>query len=346
MKYRGVTIHKRKDANTWYTRHRINGKVHYISARTQQECYNKLKLLFKKEEQSKLKQLREPKAKEPKAMTFIEWYHKWLELYKQNVKQTTIKDYNCCLKYLQDIYNKPIINITSIEIIEILNKITFERRKQITYEFLNGIFEKALKNDLINKNIIKSIDKPKHKKNNGKALTNNDEKELENILIKNNGDMFLICLYQGLRKGEMLALTRNDIDFENKTLTINKSFNFKGEISTTKNIYSNRIIPIFNNTLSILQKYKNKQGRLFNISYIGCEREFNKLTQNLNNKYTIHSLRHTFITKCQEAGIPLHIIQKWVGHNIGSTITNTVYTHSRELAELENIEKLNNYNLF
>lgn len=60
-------------------------------------------------------------------------------------------------------------------------------------------------------------------------------------------------------------------------------------------------------------------------------------------KYTLHSLRHTFITKCQEAGVPLHIIQRWVGHTIGSNVTNSVYTHSRELAELENIEKINNY---
>ena len=131
-----------------------------------------------------------------------------------------------------------------------------------------------------------------------------------------------------------------------KTLTINKSLNQKNEISTTKNIYSNRVIPLFDKTYKMLLKYKNVQGRIFNISYLTCEREFHKITKELGSKtkYTIHSLRHTFITKCQEANIPLHIVQKWVGHNIGSEVTAKVYTHTRELAELENIEKMNNYN--
>ena len=62
---------------------------------------------------------------------------------------------------------------------------------------------------------------------------------------------------------------------------------------------------------------------------------------NLNEKYIPHSLRHTFITKCPEAGVPLHIIQKCVGHTIGSKVRDSVYTHTRELAELENIEKMN-----
>ena len=40
MKYRGITIIKRKDCNTWCARYRRNGKQFYISAKTQQDCYN------------------------------------------------------------------------------------------------------------------------------------------------------------------------------------------------------------------------------------------------------------------------------------------------------------------
>ena len=134
------------------------------------------------------------------------------------------------------------------------------------------------------------------------------------------------------------------IDIENKTLTINKNLNKDNQIDTTKNIYSNRVIPIFKKSLEILKKYKNVEGRIFNYTQRKCEKEFQKIIEILGTKYTIHSLRHTFITKCQEANIPLHIVQRWVGHNIGSKVTNTVYTHTRELAELENIEKMNNYN--
>lgn len=348
MKYKGITIHKHKTCKTWYARYRDNGIQHYLSARTQQECYDKLKITLKKIEQRNLKKLKEPtKPKEPKvpkSMSFIEWYNKWLELYKKDVKSGTLKDYKCSMNYLTEIFNKPMNQITSIDILEKLNQITFKRRKQLAYELLKSLFDKAFKNEIIQKNVMLVIDKPKHTKINGNALSNEDETKLEKILIEKNADMFLVCLYQGLRRGEMLALTIEDIDFEKKTLSINKSLNQKSKIDVTKNIYSNRVMPLFDKTLKILEKYKNVQGRIFDIGYITCERRFREIVQGVESKtkYTIHSLRHTFVTRCQEQNIPLHIIQRWVGHNIGSEVTSKVYTHTRERAELENIEKMNN----
>lgn len=61
----------------------------------------------------------------------------------------------------------------------------------------------------------------------------------------------------------------------------------------------------------------------------------------LNPKYTIHSLRHTFITNCQDNRIPEHIIQNWVGHVIGSKVTKSVYTHIQEDTNLANFRLLN-----
>jgi len=335
MQYQGVKIIKNKYCNTWTARPTVNGKQIYISAKTQQDCYNKLK--------NKLKQ-KTTTTKQIKtiSITFKEWFKKWLNLYKTNIKDTTKKDYESSLNYLKEINNKQIKNITSIDIIEQLNKINYPRRKQKVYELLNDIFKKAIINNYITTNPIQTINKPKHKKINGLALTSEDEIKIENIFKNKNLDIFLICLYQGLRKGEVLALTIKDIDFEKKTININKSINSKNEIDTTKNIYSNRIMPLFEKSSMIFKKYINKENRIFNIPYSSTEKIFNKIIkESFNKKYTIHSLRHTFITKCQEKQIPLHIIQKWVGHNIGSTVTNQVYTHTRELAELENIEKMN-----
>lgn len=348
MKYQGISIIKRKDCNSWCARFRKNGKQFYVSAKTQKECYEKLKSELKKQSKlekniSKIVEVKEePKEKE---ITFIEWYNTWLKLYKQNVKESTIRDYNFSLKYVKTIYNKPLKEITSIELLEIINGVKYERTKQKVYELINDIFAKALINEVISKNPMLVIQKPKHTKINGTALSNEDEKTVEKYLIKNNLDMFLVCLYQGLRRGEMLALTINDIDFKNKTISVNKSLTEKGEFSCTKNIYSNRKIPLFDKTLKILEKYKNTSGRIFNITHSSCVRRYYKMLEELNlkQKYTIHSFRHTFITRCQENNIPLHIIQKWVGHNIGSKVTNSVYTHSREIAELENIDKINNY---
>ena len=61
--------------------------------------------------------------------------------------------------------------------------------------------------------------------------------------------------------------------------------------------------------------------------------EINCYLKRLNTKYKItdsihtHVLRHTFVTRCQENGIPLIVIQSLVGHVEGSTLTNDTYTH-------------------
>lgn len=329
MKYQGITIFKQKNCNSWYARYRHSGKQFFVSAKTQLECYYKLKQALKQKD--KIKPKKDPKP------TFIQWYNKWLELFKKDVKDITKKDYNYSLDYVKPIFNKELNKITSIEILELLNKITFERRKQKVYELLKDIFNRATTNEIIDKNPITKIDKPKHKKINGQAISNEDEKLFEKLLIQENLDCFLVCLYQGLRKGEMLALTIDDIDFKNKTLNINKAINEQNEIDTTKNEYSIRVMPLFDNTIKILEKYKNTKGRIFDITYKQSSRIFDKFIKtNFNGKkYTAHSLRHTFITRCQENNIPLHIIQKWVGHSKGSLITGSVYTHTRETAELK-----------
>lgn len=341
MKYQGITIFKRPNCNSWYARYRANGKQFYVSARTQKECYNKLKVAVRQRAKGQILALEEPKQE--KCITFIEWFNKWLELYKSNVKQTTLKQYDVVIKHIQDIVNKPLNKITSIQILEQLNKISGSRTKQKVYELVKSVFDKAIANEIITKNPLINIDKPKHKRKIGNALTSEDEKELEQILVDNNADMFLICLYQGLRRGEALAITGNDIDLQNNLLTINKALNPNNKIDTTKNEYSNRVMPIFNKSIPILEKYADKgEKRIFAYTYKSCEEVFNTLTSKLKGSYKIHSLRHTFITNCQEKQIPLHIIQKWVGHNIGSKVTSQVYTHTRELAERENIEKMNN----
>ena len=188
MKYKGISILKNKKCSTWYARYRSNGKQFYISAKTQKECYNKLKKeLIKRDKERIYKE--ENKGKNT-SITFIEWFNKWLKLYKPNVKEGTLRDYNYSLKYIQNIQTKYIDNINSLEILELLSTIKFERTKQKVYELLNDIFYKAKINKLIIDNPMEIIDKPKYKRINGLAISNKDEKVIEEYLIKNNYDYF------------------------------------------------------------------------------------------------------------------------------------------------------------
>lgn len=336
MKFQGKTIHRNKNCKTWYTRYRDeNGKQHYISGKTQKEVLQELK-----------SQLNYVKKEKKKVLTLQDWYNQWLELFKiGKVEETTLKTYRTIMKNVdQKLLNKDIKKITSLEIINNLEKIKFSRAKQTLYEFLKSIFSKALDLGLINKNIILAIDKPKHTKVHGTALTNQEQQQLINACMKEEyGDIFLITLYQGLRIGETLALTGQSINLETKELTINHSFKQSGKIGKTKNKSSERVIPIFDNTLPILEKYANYgNNRLFKISYNKPNEKLKTIINKINLRdISCHDLRHTFITNCQNKMIPEHIIQTWVGHEIGSKITSSVYTHTNKEDTLIYINKYN-----
>lgn len=334
MKFKGKTIFKNKKCNTWYTRYRENGKQYYISGKTQAEVLKELKLRLNNKPI-------------PKNVTTLKmWYEQWLELFKINkVKNETLKDYNKTLKNLNEqIFNKNIKQITSIEVIKNINEITKERTKQKLYELLKALFDKAKLYNIVNNNIMDIIEKPKHIRQQGIALTNEEQIKLINYCDTYiYGDLFKVTLFQGLRVGEVLAITGNDIDIENKKLIINKSLNEDGSIDTTKNIQSNRIMPIFNNTLEILKKYKNKnEERIFNFGYNIPQKHLKKIISTINIRdISPHDLRHTFITNCKNLNIPEHIIQHWIGHRIGSKITSQIYTHYNEKDTLLYLEKYN-----
>lgn len=334
MKYNGITIHKNLKCDTWYTRFRYGGKQHYICARTQQECYDKLKVSLVEVKNKVIVIDRKftdikVKVKPTSNITFVEWYKKWLELYKiGKQKQTTIEDYNKSLSYIpKEILEQNISLIKPMAILEMLNNITASRTRQKVYELLNMVFDKAMKNEIIEKNIITFVDKPKHTKENSQPLTKEQEVKFINACKQvAHGDYFLLCLYQGLRKGECLGITDADIDFDKKTLTIDKAINDDNEFDTTKNTQSERVMPLFDGAIKLLEKYKNHKGRIFNF----CPKTQNKTLKKINEQLDFHvktkDLRSTFITRCQEMAIPEFVIQSWVGHRIGSKVTSSVYT--------------------
>lgn len=329
LKYKGIKVHKNIISNSYYARFRKNGKQHFVSAKTKKQCYERLK--------DKYIQVEKEEKFNNNLITFTDWYYKWLDLYKLNkVKQATIEDYEKSLKYIPDHFKETKLVLISVEdILIVLNSIERPRTRQKVFELMSMMFDKAEKHDIITKNVMLRVEKPKHEKQNSQSLTKEQQEEF--ILVCKNvlhGDYFLLCLYQGLRKGEALAITREDVDFKNKTLRINKSINKNNRFDTTKNKQSNRIMPLFDKTIQVLLKYQNipSEKRIFNFSPKIQRKTLSKINEKLVFHVKTKDLRTTFITRCQENNIPEFVIQSWVGHKIGSKVTSSVYTkHNPEI---------------
>lgn len=155
-----------------------------------------------------------------------------------------------------------------------------------------------------------------------------------------------------MRIGEVLALSKDCIDLKNYNLTVYKTItrneNDKvvlGEHTKTYNKRTSvdngkRTFPLSLKVQQILGNEMNKKiTNIYNLLFWDYENntfitdgEINSYLNRLNNKYKIsdslhtNRLGHTFITRCQENGIPLVVIQSLVGHVKGSSITNDIYT--------------------
>ena len=344
LKYQGISIHKSPNCNTYYTRFRVGNKQYYISAYTQRECYEKLK---KAKSPANVAKLLESQHVIIPKITLDGWYNQWLSLYKVGkVKDETIRSYKSLYKLVpQYLKNKIMTDIKLVDLLTLMNDCQSDRQKQKLHEFMNMIFQKAVDNEVIQKNLMKRVDKPKHKKEHSIALTSEQQDKLIEACSKiDNAEVILVALYQGFRRGEVLGLTRDCIDFENKKIAINKAWSQRNEFDTTKNDQSVRTLPMFESTYNILIKHKDKdpEDRIFNLSIKQYEKLLSivRLESGLAN-VKMKDMRSTFITNCMNMNFPVHIIQAWVGHALGSVVTTSVYTSHNDEADVEFINKIN-----
>lgn len=337
LKYDGKTIKKVQNRNCWCIRYYQDNQQKAVYGKTQKDVIKKYKALKNNTIESTNSNL-----------TLKQWFNKYMDLYKsKQVKDTTIRSTNFDFNHLKELFDKKISVLNAFEIQTTLNSISGSSTRLRVYTLLNALFEKAFAHKLVERNIIKLVDRPKYKAKEKIALTKDEEQKFISACKKNRfGNFYLLCLYQGLRKGECRALKVNDVNFEQKTLRIDESINAHTTRTTTKNEQSNRTIPIFDKSIDIIKKQivgKQPEDYLFEIGINTVDRVLSQLVNESNIRHiTTHSLRHTFITRCQELNIPLYVVQSWVGHEKGSIITTKIYTHLNDEANSKFVDIINN----
>ena len=344
MKYHGLTIKQTPGAKTWYTRLRLNGKQEYISGKTQKQVISKVRKLLNAPKESITIVSKQKKAK---SITFGEFYVQWLDIYKRNLKESTKNTYKVTYNNVSEKFRKlQLADIDTYLAVKELDRVSASRMKQRVYVLMKDIFSKALRRRIIEVNPLEDVPTPKYESKEKHVLTVAEQKIFEETCKKfRHGDAYLVALWQGLRRGELLMLRRNDIDFEKKTIRIDESITDKSSDTTTKNKYSNRTMPLFDKTAGLLKKFIDypEDERIFKIDTKTLSQELDKIFAKAElRKLTLHELRHTFVTRCKEQNVPEHIIQKWVGHQIGSKITSTVYTHVTDESSSKYSDLLNN----
>lgn len=273
-------------------------------------------------------------------ITFKEFITLYLEHLKLYRSANTIIAFETVLNHFSDLNNKELTKITKLDIQEKVDAFTKGGLNPNTIanyiRKLNTVF-KAAKDEY---NLISAIPTENLKINKSKTEINKkalNKAELSNLLddFKDSKYYLLILIAStcGLRLGEILGLTWDNVDFKSQTLTINKQWKQvslnKYDFGTLKSKNSNRIVPVPQFTLNELKKAKsvvNIDNRILNFkSTNSVSISLSRLFKNAGYDITVHELRHTYATRLISSGIDFKTAAKLLGHTVEQTMKT--YSH-------------------
>lgn len=304
-----------------------------------------------------------------------EWMETWIEKHKATkLAPATLTSYRNNFRlhikpYIGDI---PLKKLETYHIQRCLDAIggscsTFVKN----YNIIHGSLEKAVELGMILRNPCKGVTFPEDDTETMRVLT---KEEQQRFIKQLDGEyyrpMLLMYLYSGLRLGEGIPLTWEDIDLENRTIRVNKKAIVCHDYAThsapqvvqnkCKTKSSKRKVVITSGLVEVLKEHK--QAMMERVEKLGEEWDESNLvflnsrgnmvySRNLQlslyrilNKAgiegaTMHTLRHTYATRCFEAGVDIKAISEQLGHKNVKTTYN-IYVHLLEDTKVKEIAKL------
>lgn len=284
---------------------------------------------------------------------FCDYYEKWIKIYKEGaIRKVTLDKYKMTLRWLRKLIpDLKIKDLTRISYQELLNEYALEHERQTTMDFhhqlkgsiLDAVDEGLLDRDPTRKTIIKgktpSVKKVKYI-NQFELHTLLDTLELKNEISWEW--MILLIAKTGLRFSEALALTPADFNFSRQSISVSKTWDYKGEggFLPTKNQSSIRKVQIdWQTVIQFSQLIKDLpadqpifvKGKVYNSTVNGVLERYCKKAE--VPVISIHGLRHTHASLLLFAGVSIASVARRLGH---SSMNTTQKTYLHIIQELEN----------
>lgn len=373
--------------NYYYAKFRVNGKQKMLATKVPVKGNNKrkaervLKELIAKYEGLNL---------ENENVLFTAFLDKWLQSVKPILKPATWESYDKTVNgkikpyFEQKNYRfremKPEIFTEYFVYLATEGKsngkggLSYKTVKNIR-GVLSSAYEYAIENSYIKDNPVLKSKMPSFAHSIKSDVPEYSAEQVRKLLLfakENDSHIYiflLLALYTGLRKGELLALTWDDVDYDKKLLRVNKSRTgsrkaITAQITTPKTESSNRKIPLNDTVLEALKDEKKRQDEHAEIlgkgydkssSFIirtvlgkpyvnlsAINRVVNRLTEKAGLPHcTIHGFRHSVASILDDNGVPIQDISVLLGHESVQT-TERIYINRRKIAKAETIETLDN----
>ena len=304
---------------------------------------------------------------------FEEYFYDWYRRYKRDVTPRTLKHYEFTHKYICEYFGEtPIQKITRNKYQDFLNSYG-ERYAKETMSKVNGHIKAcvldAIEDGVIridftrNANVIGKAAKSKHEK----YLNFEESDKLYNELMNrlNLGLSYyavLLLLVSGIRYEELVGLTRDDFDFKNNTISINKTWGYNRLMpegfGPTKNESSIRVISIDPKVMKEFKKlFLQTPNNIHKLVFFSPTSKYKVLSNNAVNKtlkkvlkdigaknmITAHELRHTHASALIYKKVSIIYISERLGHS-SPDITYKRYSHlMKELRQEDEKTAINLY---
>lgn len=285
---------------------------------------------------------------------FYNYYTQWIEVYKKDaIREATMAKYRMTQKWVEKLAPElKVCELTRTAYQKILNDYAKEHERQTTLDFhhqlkgavMDAVDEGLIERDPTRKAIIKGKT-PREKK-----IKYLNQFELHTLIadldIKEepNWDWFILLVAKtGMRFSEALAITPKDFDFGRQTLSISKTWDYKGKggFLPTKNKSSVRKIQI---DWQIVVKFSELVKGLPEDEpiFVGEEKIYNSTVNDALTRHckacgiseiSIHGLRHTHASLLLFAGVSIASVARRLGH---ASMTTTQKTYLHIIQELEN----------
>ena len=305
--------------------------------------------------------------RERAAVTVNTWFARWIRVYKRPVcKAGTVETYQSIYYHhiAPAIGERELDSLRADQLQELLNDIGAASSgavMNLSYSVIGGMFKRAAINGMVAGNPALALIRPKGKRRRASIALSDLQKAdfLERAAVSRFYPEYRLSLYTGMRVGEVLGLSWDDIDFEHCEINVRRQLKrTRGGLSleAPKSETSIRIIPMVPGAADLLRAHRREQMRqrmkqgerwkprqdmqdlVFTsgtgrpVSYSAINADIKRISAEMLQfgtvpaAFTFHTLRHTFATTANNAGIRTKTLQAVLGHS-SMKITSDLYIH-------------------
>lgn len=301
----------------------------------------------------KIKKQPHPVDKAFKGITLLQFTAEYLKSKKSLIKGSK-RCYENAVNALGDLAEKPLESITFRQLQNVISEWTFGAATQNNYRIsLRALFRAAIKPyRIIAENPMDDIEISKEREKKERRTVT--DAELQQLLkdLKHDAEATLavnVLYYTGLRRGELLALSWDKIDWKESLLTVdtqyNKTITGKFMLQPPKSRNGFRVIPIPAKLLRLLKQYKNKyplqMDRKFYAHPEVVIRRVCVAMRAVHPDLSPHCLRHTYATNLLAQGVDVRTVAALIGDDTRTVISTYIhYTDEMRKAAQQDIEKI------